>query len=335
MRQERYTSAAEGNIKTDVIVIGAGPCGLACAIELAAKGLNYLVVEKGGITDAVRRYPVNSHFFSTSDKLEIGGLPFPAVHSRPTRIEALQYYRMAAEFFNLHLKLHTTIVSIHKEEDMFLLQTSSGAIIEARFVIIATGYYDIPRKLDIPGAQQPHVLRYYDEPYRYSHSKVVILGGGNSAIEAALDLYRHNTAVEMLVLEDDFVRTAKYWLRPDITNRVKEGSIKARFNCRALHITNNSVVYKDLISGQEAETPADFVLALIGYVPDAELMQQAGIQLHGAALIPEINEHTFETNIKNLYVAGSIVGGEETAKIFIENGRWHGQAVVNDILAKL
>jgi thioredoxin reductase (NADPH) len=321
-------------MKTDVIIVGAGPCGLACAIELSAKGIKYLVLEKGGVTDAVRRYPVNSHFFSTSDKLEIGGLPFPAVHSRPTRIEALQYYRMAAEYFKLNIKLHTTVASIAKEESNFVVKTEEGDRYEARFVVVATGYYDIPRKLDIPGAGQPHVLRYYDEPYRYSHSKVVILGGGNSAIEAALDLYRHKAEVEMLILEDDFVRTAKYWLLPDITNRVKEGSIQARFNCRALQINRKSVLYQDA-TGRQSKTPADFILALIGYVPDASLMQQAGIKLQGAALIPEFNEHTFETNIPDLYVAGSIVGGEETAKIFIENGRWHGQAIAKDISSKL
>ncbi|SDL74508.1 thioredoxin reductase (NADPH) [Catalinimonas alkaloidigena] len=319
----------------DLLIVGAGPCGLACGIEAARHGLSYLILDKGSITDAVRRYPVNGHFFSTADKLEIGGLPFPAIHARPTRTEALQYYRRVSEYFDLNLKLYTEVKAIDKTSDGFKVHTHTGVVYHARYVAIATGYYDQPRPLSIEGGTLPHVHRYYDEPFRYAHTATTILGGGNSAIETALDLYRNGVGhLRVFVLEDDFVPTAKYWLIPDMRNRVKDGSIEVHFRAECIKITPSEVVVRHHLTGEVKSYPTDFVLALIGYRPDAELMRDAGIELEGPMLIPKIDATTYETNVPDLYVVGSVVGGEETAKVFIENGRYHGAAAVADILRK-
>ncbi|MGB3619215.1 MAG: YpdA family putative bacillithiol disulfide reductase [Catalinimonas sp.] len=320
---------------TELLIVGAGPCGLACGIEAAKRHVPYLILDKGSITDAVRRYPVNGHFFSTADKLEIGNLPFPAVHSRPTRTEALQYYRRATEFFDLNLRLYNTVTAIRQVEGGFAVDTHRGVRYRARYVAVATGYYDQPRPLTIEGGSLPHVHRYYSEPFPYAHTRTTILGGGNSAIETALDLFRNGVGhLRMFVWEDDFTPTAKYWLLPDIRNRVKQGEIEVHFSTRAERITPDAVVVRHLKTDEVREYPTDFVLALIGYRPDAELMRGAGIQLDGPMLIPRIDAATYETNVPDLYVVGSIVGGEETAKVFIENGRYHGRSVVEDILRK-
>lgn len=320
---------------TELLIVGAGPCGLACGIDAARRQIPYLILEKGSITDAVRRYPVSGHFFSTADKLEVGGLPFPAVNSRPTRVEALQYYRRAAEYFGLHLRLHTTVTAIRKTDDGFVVDTQRGVRYRARYVAVATGYYDQPRPLPIAGGTLPHVHRYYAEPFVYAHTQTTIIGGGNSAIETALDLFRNGVGhLRMFVREADFTSTAKYWLLPDIRNRVKKNEIEVHFSTETLRITPDAVVVRHHPDGREQSYPADFVLALIGYRPDAELMRGAGIQLDGPMLIPRINPDTYETNVPDLYVVGSVVGGEETAKVFIENGRYHGRAVTDDIVRK-
>jgi thioredoxin reductase (NADPH) len=318
----------------DVIIVGAGPCGLACGIEAQQHKLKYLIVDKGNITESVRRYPINMLFFSTAENIEIGDVPFVSMGTRPTRSEALKYYRKVVNHFNLQLKLFTQILHIEKEGDVFRLSTPSGDL-KAKRVIIATGYYDVPRYLKIPGEKLPHVSHYYDEAYRYSKTKVVVVGGANSAIETALDLYRNDAEVTVVHLFETLDKRAKYWIVPDLENRIKKGEVTAYFLHRVLEIEEKSMTIENLSNGLKKKIDADFVFLMTGYRPDAQFLEKVGIELVGENLIPRLQENTFESNIEGIYLAGSIIGGEETAKVFIENGRLHGKPIVADILKKL
>ncbi len=318
----------------DIIIIGAGPCGLACGIEAEKQGLQYLIVEKGNITESIRRYPLNMKFFSTSENIEIGNLPLISQDIRPTRSEALKYYRRAAAQYELNIKPFTTVSGIKKEESNFTIETDRGNL-QAKKVIIATGYYDIPRKLNIPGEDLPHVTHYFDEPYRYTNTKAVVVGGANSAIEVALELYRNQVEVTLIHQFEGLDKTAKYWIVPDLENRIKKNEVEAHFNSRVISISETAVEIENIQTGKVRSLPADFVFLMTGYRPDAELLQKTGIKLTGSAYIPELNPETFETNVEGIYMAGSVVGGEETAKIFIENGKLHAKPVIKDINNKL
>lgn len=318
----------------DLIIVGAGPCGLACGIEAEASKLDYLIVEKGNITESIRRYPLNMNFFSTSENIEIGRLPLISQDIRPNRSEALKYYRRAAAHYQLAIQPFTTVEHIEQEEGGFTIQTNKGNL-QAKKVIIATGYYDVPRTIGVPGEELPHVSHYYDEPYRYSNTKAVVVGGANSAIETALELYRNGVDVTLVHQFEGLDKSAKYWIVPDLENRIKKGEIKAQFLSRVLEITPEKVLIEKLDSGAREQIEADFVFLMTGYRPDAEFLQNVGVQLEGEAFIPLLNPETYETNIRGIYMAGSVVGGEETAKIFIENGRMHAQPIIKDICRKL
>ena len=317
----------------DVIIIGAGPCGLSCGIEAQRNKLDYLIVDKGSITESVRRYPVNMVFFSTSENIEIGDIPFISQGHRPTRTEALKYYRKVVSHYNLKLKLFSEVETVEKKGGLFEVKLSSESLI-SRNVIIATGYYDVPRYLDIPGESLPHVSHYYDEAFQYSNMKAVVVGGANSAIEAALDLYRNGVKVSVVHLYETLDKRAKYWIVPDLENRIKNGEVKAYFRHRVVEICEKSIIIQNLEDSSLVNIEADFVFLMTGYRPDKNLLERIGIILDGENLIPRINERTFESNIPGIYMAGSIVGGEETAKVFIENGRLHAAPIIADIMEK-
>lgn len=317
-----------------LIIIGAGPCGLACGIEAAASEIDYLIVEKGNVTESIRRYPLNMKFFSTSENIEIGGLPLVSQDIRPSRTEALKYYRRAASHYGLAIQPFARVEDIRGEGGCFTLQTNKGEL-QAKNVIIATGYYDVPRTIGVPGENLPHVSHYYDEPYRYTHTKAVVVGGANSAVEIALDLYRNGVDVSLVHQFEGLDSTAKYWIVPDLENRIKKEEVKAFFRSRVLEISEKHVHIENLDTGKQQQIPADFVFLMTGYRPDAEFLQKVGIQLEGEAFIPALHPDTFETNVKGIYMAGSVVGGEETAKIFIENGKLHARPIIADINRKL
>ncbi|MDQ3536913.1 MAG: YpdA family putative bacillithiol disulfide reductase [Bacteroidota bacterium] len=318
----------------DVIIIGGGPCGLACGIDAQKSNLSYTILEKGSIVESIRRYPLNMTFFSTSEMIEIGNIPFTSIDMRPTRNEALKYYRKVSEYFKLDLKLFTNVESVEKAGDIFEIQTNKGAF-HSKKVILTIGYYDVPRLLRVPGEDLPHVSHYYDEAYKYASMNVMVVGGANSAVETALDLFRNGVKVTLVHQFPTLDKTAKYWIVPDLENRIKKKEVVSYFRHSIKEIREHEVVAQDLDTGEYKTIPADFVFLMVGYRPDAEFMKKIGIDLEGAAYIPRINQATFETNVEGVYVAGSVVGGEETAKIFIENGRDHGKIIMEDIKKKI
>ena len=318
----------------EIIVVGGGPNGLACAIEAQKKGLSVLVIEKGTITESIRRYPKQMTFFSTADNIAIGEIPFTIDKPKATREEALNYYRKVVEYYNLPVQLYCKVQSVTAEKGKFLIKTNSVDRYIADYVILSTGYFDFPRKLNIPGEDLPHVKHYYDEPYPYVHRKATIIGAGNSAVEAALDLYRHGVEVTLIVRSKSMKKTAKYWLIPDLLNRIKEEKISVHYEHKALAIEEKYIIIKDLKSKKEKRIESDFVFILTGYLPDVEFMIDCGIQVDPVSKEPFFNHQTFETNIGNLYVAGTLTAGIHTEKVFIENGRLHGKDIIKDILAK-
>jgi thioredoxin reductase (NADPH) len=320
--------------KYEIIVVGGGPNGLACAIEAQKKGLKVLVVEKGTIAESIRKYPKQMTFFSTADNIAIGEIPFTIDKPKATREEALNYYRKVVEYFNLPVKLFCKVQSVTADKDKFKIKTNSGDEYIADYVVLSTGYFDFPRKLNIPGEDLSHVQHYYDEPYRYVHQKVAIIGAGNSAVEAALDLFRHGVEVTLIVRGKSMKKTAKYWLIPDLLNRIKEGKISVQYEHKAVKIEEKSIILEDLESKKKKEIESDFVFILTGYLPDVEFMKDCGIKVDPVSKEPFFNQQTFETNIKNLYVAGTLTAGIHTEKVFIENGRLHGKNIVKDILSK-
>lgn len=309
----------------DVIIIGAGPCGLACAIEAQKAGLKYTVIEKGNITESIRRYPMSMTFFSTSENIEIGEVPMLSHGARPNRTEALKYYRKVVSHYKLDINSFTEVLSINGVVGDFSLQTNKG-IFKAEKIIIATGYYDLPKLLDIPGENMPHVSHYYDEAFKYTNTKVVVVGGANSATEAALDLYRNGANVTVVHMLEGIDERVKYWIRPDLVNRIKKNEIDAYFNSKVKEIGPKAVS----ISTPEGPKTidADFVFLMTGYRPDIEFLKSVGIELQGENHIPVLNIDSLESSKKGIFLAGSILGGEETSKIFIENGRLHGKEII-------
>ncbi|MFD1145111.1 YpdA family putative bacillithiol disulfide reductase [Larkinella insperata] len=328
----------------DVIIIGGGPCGLAAGIEASKAGLSHLILEKGSLTESIRRYPKMMRFFSTAENIEIGGIPFPIAGVKANRNEALQYYRKVAGYFNLNFKLFTEVNHVTRyaptgdegdqNEELFTVFTTNGQTYQSRKVILATGYFDKPRSLQIPGEDLPHVTHYYDEPFQYSYTNVVIVGASNSAVEAALELYRADAHVTIVHRADDFRKTVKYWLVPDVKNRVKEGKINTRFSTCVTRIEPGKVCLTNLQTGEENELPADFVLILTGYIPDAELLKECGVELNPETQVPVYDKETFETNVPGLYVCGTVMAGIYTEKVFIENGREHAKAIIDHLTGK-
>lgn len=313
----------------DVLVVGCGPCGIAVAAEAQKQGLTCKVFDKGSVADAIRRYPLQMTFFSTAENIAVADVPFTINQPKATREEALNYYRMVIQYHQLDVHLNEEVLKVEKGEDgLFSIQTSKQKY-KAKKVVMAIGYFDVPRKLTIPGADLPHVKNYFDEPYPFMLQKVAIVGAGNTAVGAALDLMRHGVDVTMIIRKEDFKPTAKYWLLPDMRNRVKEGKIKAYFNSTVTEIKPNSILFEE--EGEQKEIEADAVLVLTGYLPDIKLLSSMGIETNND-YEPIFNEDTFETGVKGLYVAGTVISGCHTEKVFIENGRLHAQPIVEDIL---
>lgn len=316
-----------------MIIIGAGPAGLVCAIEAQKTGLNYMVLEKGVLTNSIYHFPENMTFFSTSRLLEIGDTPFISHTEKPTRREALEYYRRIWESWKLQVRLYEAVTAMQADDlGHYIIHTTKGTW-QARAVIIATGFYDTPRLLDVAGETLPKVKHYYDDAHRYAGQKVLIVGAANSACDAALETWNKGAEVTMVIRESEIYAGVKYWIRPNIENRIKEGSIKAYFNATIQEIAPEFV--KISTPDGEVSIENDFVLAMTGYQPDFGFLAKLGIQfLDDEAKTPIHKAHTLETNLPNVYLAGVLCAGLQTNRLFIENTRHHGAAIIEDILKK-
>lgn len=312
----------------DVIIVGGGPIGLACAIEAKKNNLSYLILEKGTLTNSLYHYPLYMTFFSTAERLEIGEIPFNCIAPKPGRQEALEYYRNVTRFFDLNIHLHEEVVSLQKTERFEVV--TSKARYESKKVIIATGFYDVPHRLNVPGEDLPHVHHYFKEAHPYILQEVVVIGANNSAVDAALECYRKGANVTMLIRGSEFTSKLKYWVRPDIENRIAEGSIKAYFNTEIEAFTPTHVKFTSNSIPQSIQ--ADSVLAMTGYEPNFQFLTSAGITLRDDHyLTPTYNEETLETNVEGLYLAGVVCGGLQTNIWFIENSRVHAQQIISHL----
>lgn len=332
-----------GSVQTlDILVVGGGPAGLAAAISASDAGLSCEVVEKGVLVNAIFNFPQGMTFFTTPELLEIGGLPFITPYTKPTKLEALRYYRRVVDTYDLQVALGETITDVTADGDGFRITSLADGIEgsgsssgertrRARNVVFATGYYDYPNRIGVAGEDLPHVSHYYDDPHPFYRKRVVVVGGKNSAAIAALELYRAGATVTLVHRRDALSEKIKYWIRPDILNRIKEGSVAARFETRVVEITPHVVIVEGP-AGRE-ELPADAVLLLTGYHPEPELLRRLGVRVDEDTLKPEHDPSTFETNVSGVYVAGSIVSGRDTGKTFIETGRFHGTSIVKAIVA--
>jgi thioredoxin reductase (NADPH) len=321
----------------DLLVIGAGPTGLACAIEAQRAGLSAVCVDKGCLCNSLFHYPSNMTFFTTPELLEIGDIPFSSPNQKPNRNEALEYYRKVADSYRLNISQYQTVTSIHGSDGNFLVKTRDSFNRETTFssrkIVIATGYYDLPNYLNIPGEGLAKVHHYYHDPHPYYNTDVIVIGGKNSAAIAALDLWRHGARVTLVHRGATMHHHVKYWILPDIQNRIKHGEIAAHFQSCVAAIEPDTVSL-DTPEGQ-ITLKNDFVFALTGYHPDFAFLESLGIQLEGADRCPACNPKSLESNISGIYLAGVVVAGKRTNEIFIENGRFHGKQIATDIQKKL
>jgi thioredoxin reductase (NADPH) len=340
----------------DVTIVGAGPAGLAAAIAAKRAGLNYSIIEKGVLVNSIYKFPVNMVFFTTPELLEIGGLPLVSPFEKPTRLEALRYYRRVVDTFDLQIDFGEQVVDVKSAsalarshlrangaaagqagapgaDAIFDVETRTDKgvrkIRQTRNVIFAIGYFDHPNFIGVPGENLPHVSHYYTESHGFYRKNVVIVGGGNSAAETALELYRSGSHVTLVHRHPQLKGSIKYWVRPDIENRIKEGSVRGLFNTSVVEIHPTQVVVER--DGVREEIPADAVFLLTGYHPDCDLYRRAGIRLHRETMSPEFNQETFETNVPGIFLAGGAICGRDTSNIFIENGRFHGEKIVSVI----
>ncbi|MES2796975.1 MAG: YpdA family putative bacillithiol disulfide reductase [Bacteroidota bacterium] len=313
----------------DVIIIGGGPIGLACGIEAQSANLNYLILEKGCLVNSLYHYPSNMTFFSTSDLLEIGEIPFVSNNAKPTRSEALEYYRRTAIAKKLKINIFEEVELIERKSNGFKI-TTSKSVYYANNLIVATGFFDIPFMMNIPGENLPKVTHYYKDPHFYAFQKVVVVGANNSAVDAALECWRKGAEVTMIVRGSEIGQRVKYWARPDILNRIKEGSIQAFFNSELIEIAEKEVIIKSDEGILQIEN--DWVIAMTGYKPNLSFLEELGINLSdNEQRKPEINDETMETNQKGIYLAGVICGGMDTHSLFIENSRIHAERIVKNI----
>jgi thioredoxin reductase (NADPH) len=316
----------------DVIIIGGGPIGLACGLEAKKAGLNYLILEKGCLVNSLYHYPSNMTFFSTSERIEIGGVPFVSNNVKPTRPEALEYYRRIAVSGHLRIHLQEKVLEVRSSGRDYEVISSEGQY-NARFLIIATGFYDFPVLMHIPGEELPKVKHYYKDPHFYAMQRVIVTGANNSAVDAALETLRKGAEVTMVIKGQEIGRRVKYWVKPDIENRIKEGSINAYFGSRLEAIREKEA---DILTPDGVITiPNDYVLAMTGYKPDFEFLRAMGIHLSlDERMGPEYDPSTMETNMQNVYLAGVVCGGMDTHVWFIENSRVHASMIMEDITRK-
>jgi thioredoxin reductase (NADPH) len=317
----------------DIICIGAGPTGLATAIEAKRAGMRPLVIDKASLCNSIYHYPVNMVFFTTPELLEIGDLPLVCAAEKPTRVEALKYYRRTAEHYGLELRLYERVLQVEGHDGNFTAVTQTDKGLEERYhgkkIAVATGYYDLPNKLGVPGEELPHVSHYYTEPHEYWNQDVVVIGGKNSAAEAALDLFRNGARVTLVHRNKDLGATIKYWVRPDIENRIKAGQVKALLETRVKEITEDEVVTEN--GAGEKRLFARQVFALTGYHPDYTFIENLGVQLDPESRKPALNPKTLESNVPGIHLAGVVTGGRHTGEIFIENGRLHGKQIIEGL----
>lgn len=311
-----------------ITIIGAGPIGLACGIALKQRNLSFRIIDKGCLVNSIYHYPVNMTFFSTSDRLEIGGVPFISHGVKPTRREALEYYRRVAGSFELPIHLYEEVRDVRGEDGQFVISTSKG-MYDSSKVIISSGFYGQPHRMNVPGETLPKVMHYYDEPHPYAFMKVLVVGGGNSAVDVALESYRCGSDVSMVIREPHLKEGVKYWVRPDIENRIKEGAIKAWFRSEVIEIREKEVVIQTPDGIETIEN--DFVMAMTGYEPDFSMLERMGIDFEGKDLTPVHDEKNRESNVPGIYLAGVVCGGLNTSKWFIENARDHAERIAGHI----
>ena len=313
----------------DLLIIGAGPVGIACGIEAKKKNLKYTIIDKGCLVNSLYNYPRNMTFFSTSDRLEIGGIPFISNNSKPTRLEALEYYRRVCSHWKLNINLYEEVLSVSKEKKFKII--TEKKTYKTENIVIATGFYDIPFLLNIPGENLKKVYHYYSEPHPFYGMNIAIVGAANSAVDAALETFRKGAkSVTMIIRENEIGDNVKYWVRPDIINRIKEGSIPAFFNSEIIEIKKESIIIKT--KKGEKEIKNDFVLAMTGYEPNFKLLEEIGVNFKKDKYrTPKYNNKTMESNVKGAYLAGVVCGGYKTNKWFIENSREHAPLIMNSI----
>jgi thioredoxin reductase (NADPH) len=320
----------------DIICIGAGPTGLACAIEARRAGMHPVIIDKGCLCNSIFHYPVNMVFFTTPELMEIGDLPLVSPAEKPSRIEALKYYRKAAEHYELKLRLFERVVGVEGSDGHFTVVTETQKGITEKYqgkkIAVATGYYDLPNLLNVPGEDLPHVSHYYTEPYEYWNHDVVVIGGKNSAAEAALDLYRNGAKVTLVHRDAQLGATIKYWVRPDIENRIKANQIRALFQTHVNQITGDEVIVSN--GAGEKRLPACQVFALTGYHPDYAFIESLGVHLDSETRKPALDPNSLESNVPGVHLAGVVIGGRHTSEIFIENGRFHGKQIIDALAGR-
>ncbi len=328
-------------ILRDVFVVGAGPAGLATAIAASKSGLSTQIVEKGALCNSLLHYPIEMVFFTTPELMEIGGMPFVSPYEKPTRMEALRYYRRVTDAFRLEVAFDETVTAITRDSsatgESLVVDTRSSRGVRrswhARTVVLATGAYDFPNRIGVPGEDLPHVSHYYSQPHPFFRKKVIIVGGKNSAAEAALDLFRSGAFPTIVHRRAALGEGIKYWVKPDIENRIREGSIPAYFNTRVAEIRPTTVVVDR--EGMLEELEADAVFLLTGYGADTTLLHNAGVEINPETCGPVYHPQSFETNVPGIYTVGAMVAGVQSGKVFIENGRFHGERVIEGIRARL
>ncbi len=322
----------------DLLVVGAGPCGLAVAIAATQAGLSCVVLDRRTIVSTIERYPLQMTFFSTPERIEIGGIPFIASHEKPTRADGLIYYRRVAEHFRLDVRPGEDVVNVARELDegfgVEVTRAHDAKRYRAANVVFATGYYDNPNFLRVPGEELPHVAHYFLEGHPYWHRRVIVIGAGNSSVDAALECWRAGATVTLVHFGEAFDRTVKAWVLPDISNRVKEGSIAVRWRSRIRAITPTDIEIASEITGAAERLPADAVLAMTGYHADTTMLQRLGVPVDEASGVPAHDERTMGTPVEGVYLAGVIASGNDANRLFIENARGHGELIVGDIVAK-
>ena len=319
-------------IEKDIIIIGAGPAGLVCALEASLQKMDYLILEKGLLVNSIYHFPTNMTFFSTSEVLEIGNIPFISHTDKPTRKEALEYYRRIATAHDIDIRYRQTVRSVEKNQFKFELKTQDKTYL-CQYVIVATGYYDTPNLLQIKGEDLPKVKHYYDDAHPYIGQNIAIVGAANSACDVALETYQKGSHVTMIIKDDSIYEKVKYWIKPNIENRIKEGKIKALFNSQIKEIQADKIIVSTPDGEQVIDN--DYVLAMTGYRPMYAFLESIGIIHDPETNIPVFNEETLESNIPQLYVAGVILAGDNTSKLFIENTRHHGKQIIKDIKRKI